>query len=188
MGGAVRAVDQGVVVLAAGGLPGSDPIDRALALIVPLVALVAIAVGLFLLIRRPPGPSEPNPPHTGPGRDRQASALLAVFLGTIGAHKIYLRRWWEAVLYPLFFWSGVPTVLGILEGIWYLSLSDAEFRRRVVERPPFDPFRPPTPEPAAASASAPLVPGMPAGWDLCGACRTLNPIDARFCLRCGTAR
>lgn len=170
------------------GLPSQGPIETAILVIVPIAALVAVAYGLFMLVLRGSGRTEP---YNGPDRDRQASVLLAVFLGTIGAHKIYLRRWWEAILYPLFFWTFVPTVLGVMEGIWYLSLSDAEFRRRVVERPPFDPFRQAVPEPAgqpAAGWSSPVASGMPAGWDLCSTCRTLNPIDARFCLRCGTAR
>lgn len=182
----------GVVELAAPllarGMPRQGPIELAIVAIVPLAALITVAVGLFMLVTRGSGRSTP---YRGPDRDRQASVLLAVFLGTIGAHKLYLRRWWEAILCAAFFWTLVPTVLGVLEGLWYLSLSDADFRRRVVERPPFDPFRGSAPEPAAqpmAGYATPVAPGMPAGWDLCGVCRTLNPIDARFCLRCGVAR
>lgn len=148
-----------------------------------LGVLIGVAIVVVRILYRLPSPA-----YTGPARDRQAAGLLAIFLGTIGAHKWYLRRPWEAILYPLFFWTLVPTVLGVMEGIWYLSLSDEAFRRRVVERRS-DGQEIPLPnwftrqDPDAATGPGPN--GMPRGWDLCATCRTLNPADARFCLRCG---
>jgi TM2 domain-containing membrane protein YozV len=61
------------------------------------------------------------------GRNRLLAALLAILLGTIGAHKFYLGRNTQGVVYLLFFWTLIPTVLGIIEGVVYLSMSDASF-------------------------------------------------------------
>lgn len=165
------------------GLPSFGVVESLISIAMVLAVPIGIGILVITLLYRLPWA-----PYTGPARDRQASALLAIFLGTVGAHKWYLRRPWEAILYCVFFWTFIPTVLGVMEGIWYLSLSDDEFRARVVERRPdadtIDPARWFTRE--ARDAAPPAgSPGMPPGWDLCAACRTLNPLDARFCLRCG---
>src|SRR5215469_1660895 len=48
-------------------------------------------------------------------RDEVVGILLALFLGTFGVHHFYLRRTGLGILYCCFFWSGVPTILGIIE-------------------------------------------------------------------------
>ncbi|KTG09954.1 hypothetical protein AUR64_10080 [Haloprofundus marisrubri] len=62
------------------------------------------------------------------GEDRRLVAgLLAILLGTIGAHKFYLGRTGFGILYLLFFWTGIPTIVGIIEGAIYLSKSPEQF-------------------------------------------------------------
>jgi hypothetical protein len=153
------------------GLPSLGAIEALFGFVFVLAVPIGIGAVVIAVLYRLPWA-----PYTGPARDRQAAALLAIFLGTVGAHKWYLRRPWEAILYPIFFWTFVPTVVGIMEGVWYLSLSDEAFRLRVVERRPVD---------VPAAGEPPTASGMPRGWGLCPDCRTLNPVDARFCLRCG---
>jgi TM2 domain-containing membrane protein YozV len=48
-------------------------------------------------------------------KDELLGALLALFLGTFGAHRFYLEETTAGVLYLLFFWTGIPTLLGIIE-------------------------------------------------------------------------
>jgi TM2 domain-containing membrane protein YozV len=48
-------------------------------------------------------------------RDEVVGILLALFLGTFGAHHFYLRRTGLGVLYLVFFWSGIPSILGFIE-------------------------------------------------------------------------
>jgi len=61
------------------------------------------------------------------GRSRLAAALFAILLGTFGIHKFYLGRIGWGVVYLLFFWTFIPTLLGLVEGIVYLVMSDKDF-------------------------------------------------------------
>ncbi len=76
----------------------------------------------------------PLPPLRGPrvrhSKSRIAAGVLALVLGTLGAHKFYLRRFGAGVLYLVFSWTGIPTVLGIIEGIRYLVMTDETFAAR----------------------------------------------------------
>src|ERR1700739_4914856 len=48
-------------------------------------------------------------------RDEVVGVLLALFLGTFGAHHFYLRRPGLGILYCCFFWTGIPTVVSFIE-------------------------------------------------------------------------
>ncbi|WP_041839527.1 MULTISPECIES: TM2 domain-containing protein [Acidobacterium] len=48
-------------------------------------------------------------------KDELLGALLALFLGTFGAHRFYLGETTAGILYILFCWTGIPTLLGIIE-------------------------------------------------------------------------
>jgi TM2 domain-containing membrane protein YozV len=65
-------------------------------------------------------------PGTGE-KSRIAAALLAIFLGGFGVHKFYLGKMGQGVLYLLFFWTVIPALVAFVEGIIYLTKSDAEF-------------------------------------------------------------
>ena len=55
------------------------------------------------------------------------AALLAIFLGWLGAHKFYLGKPVEGIFYLLFCWTFIPSLVAFVEGIIYLVLSDEEF-------------------------------------------------------------
>lgn len=63
-------------------------------------------------------------------RNKVGAGLLAIFLGTIGAHKVYLDKFWQWVIYILIFWTGIPTILGLIEGIIYLNMDNDQFEKR----------------------------------------------------------
>jgi TM2 domain-containing membrane protein YozV len=63
-------------------------------------------------------------------KDRTTAAILALLLGGVGAHKFYLDESGLGILYLCFFWTGVPAVIGIVEGIIYLTKSDQEFQHQ----------------------------------------------------------
>lgn len=63
-------------------------------------------------------------------KNRITAALLAILLGGLGIHKFYLGKSGQGVLYLLFCWTGIPAVVGLVEGILYLTQSDEEFRQK----------------------------------------------------------
>ena len=67
------------------------------------------------------------------GDERIVAALLAILLGDFGAHKFYLGQTTQGILYLCFFWTLIPGIIGIIEGVIYLTKSDDEFRRQYVE-------------------------------------------------------
>lgn len=64
------------------------------------------------------------------GRDKSIAAVIAIFLGTIGAHHFYLGNNLLGILYLFFCWTGIPTLLGFIEGLIYLVSSDENFNKR----------------------------------------------------------
>jgi len=63
-------------------------------------------------------------------RHRVTAALFAIFLGGLGIHKFYLGYIMGGLIYLLFFWTFIPSLVSFVEGIYYLVISDADFNRR----------------------------------------------------------
>ncbi len=63
-------------------------------------------------------------------KSKLAAGLLAIFLGDFGAHKFYLGKPGMGILYLLFFWTGIPAVIGVIEGILYLLQSEESFQEK----------------------------------------------------------
>ncbi|WP_324760082.1 zinc-ribbon domain and TM2 domain-containing protein [Haloarcula sp. GH36] len=66
-------------------------------------------------------------------KDRVTAGVLGILLGGLGAHHFYLGNVGIGVLYLCFFWTGIPAVVGLIEGILYLSKTDQEFQRAYVD-------------------------------------------------------
>jgi hypothetical protein len=77
-------------------------------------------------VRQPAYPSRQGPYPSG-GKNRLLAALFAIFLGGFGIHKFYLGRIGAGIIYLLFFWTFLPMVIGFIEGIVYLTMSDESF-------------------------------------------------------------
>ncbi len=60
-------------------------------------------------------------------KDRIAAAIIAFGLGTFGIHKFYLGKWGWGIIYIVFSWTTLPTIISIIEGVLYLLMSDEEF-------------------------------------------------------------
>lgn len=65
--------------------------------------------------------------------DKVAAGVLALLLGGLGAHKFYQGNTKLGVLYLCFFWTGIPAVLGLVEGILILIAEDDEYERKFAD-------------------------------------------------------
>lgn len=64
------------------------------------------------------------------GRTRIMAALLALFLGGVGVHRFYLGQTMQGVLYIIFCWTLIPSIIAFFEGIAYLVMSDDDFNQK----------------------------------------------------------
>jgi len=63
-------------------------------------------------------------------RDKNTAALLAFFLGGLGAHKFYLGQTGSGIIYFLFAWTTIPYFVSIIEFIMLALMDKDEFDRR----------------------------------------------------------
>lgn len=68
----------------------------------------------------------------GVTKSRVTAAVLAFFLGGIGVHKFYCGKVGLGFLYLFFFWTWIPALVALVEGIVFLtgSSTDEEFTRK----------------------------------------------------------
>ncbi len=76
-----------------------------------------------------PGASQ-VPMYHGFKKNRSVSVGLALVFGGIGAHKFYLEKPGKGVLYMLFCWTGIPSIVGLFEAAKYIRMDEEEFHRR----------------------------------------------------------
>ena len=65
------------------------------------------------------------------GKSRIAAGILAILLGGFGIHKFYMGKIGMGVLYLVFCWTGIPAIIGLIEGIIYLCEDDSKFAGRL---------------------------------------------------------
>jgi TM2 domain-containing membrane protein YozV len=63
-------------------------------------------------------------------KSKVAAGLFGILLGSLGVHKFYLGKIGMGILYLLFCWTGIPGLVGLIEGILYLTKSDEEWDRQ----------------------------------------------------------
>lgn len=117
-------------------------------------------------------------------RDEVVGILLALFLGCFGAHHFYLRRTGLGILYLVFFWSGIPALLGLIE-CFFMPGRVREFNAIQAA--------------AIAAALGVAMPawGQPTNFSVppvsaqgstlagCPRCQRTNPAGSRYCSGCG---
>ena|SRR5579859_314889 len=63
-------------------------------------------------------------------KSRSLAILLALLLGGLGFHKFYLNSPGWGVIYLLFCWTFIPAIIGLIEGLNYLSMSEQVFQQK----------------------------------------------------------
>jgi TM2 domain-containing membrane protein YozV/Tfp pilus assembly protein PilE len=62
-----------------------------------------------------------------------ALLLITFFLGGIGGHKFYLKKYGMGILYLLFFWTAIPSLIAFIEFIIYCVKNEEELQQRYPE-------------------------------------------------------
>lgn len=65
--------------------------------------------------------------YVRPPKSRGTAIILALFLGGIGGHKFYLDRAGQGVLYVIFCWTFIPSIIALIEAIVYAASSEESF-------------------------------------------------------------
>jgi TM2 domain-containing membrane protein YozV len=120
-------------------------------------------------------------------KDELAGLLFALLLGGFGVHKFYLGRNTAGIFYLLFFWTGIPHILGFIDCFFmprnvraYNAAQATYISTQILASPP-------PPEPAGQTSSAVHIQPVHAipAQQYCTACgQPFNPV-APFCPNCG---
>ena len=79
--------------------------------------------------QEPPKAEEANA-DCRPGKNKIIAALFAILFGGIGLQCFYLGRIARGVFSILFCWTGIPELVGLIEGIIIIVGSDKDFEER----------------------------------------------------------
>ncbi len=79
------------------------------------ISLSSLETALEEYARTVREPAEPTAPG---GKDPTTGTLLAVFLGGFGAHRFYLNDNRIALIYLIFFWTLLPSLVGLVEAFF----------------------------------------------------------------------
>ncbi|GAA5096647.1 TM2 domain-containing protein [Chryseobacterium ginsengisoli] len=66
-------------------------------------------------------------------KDKITAGLFALLLGGFGVHKFYLNKPVQGIIYILFFWTFIPALIALVEGIIYLTMDDNTFNLKYNE-------------------------------------------------------
>jgi TM2 domain-containing membrane protein YozV len=124
-------------------------------------------------------------------RDEVVGILLALFLGAFGVHHFYLRRTGLGILYCVFFWTGITTILGFIE-CFFMPGRVREFNaiQAAGIAAALGIAMPGWGQPVNVTVNVPPTPTAQIGTQTgtlvaCGRCQHTNPTGARFCSACG---
>ena len=108
-------------------------------------------------------------------KDAAVGVLLAVFLGSFGAHRFYLGQNGIAIIYILFCWTLVPHVVALIEAFFMpgrVRRWNEQMAYEVANR--------------VRMGSAVVAPSIGAGATaFCTHCGKPIPAGAQFCAACG---
>ncbi|PXF20558.1 MAG: hypothetical protein CXX72_04745 [Methanobacteriota archaeon] len=63
-------------------------------------------------------------------KSKVVAGILGILLGSFGIHKFYLGSIGKGILFLLFCWTGIPGLIGLIQGIIYLTEDEGKFHSR----------------------------------------------------------
>lgn len=67
------------------------------------------------------------------GTDQTVAGILAILLGSLGAHKFYQGRIGLGLLYLCFSWTLIPAIIAFIEGILMLVADEDEYHEKYAD-------------------------------------------------------
>jgi len=61
---------------------------------------------------------------------RNVAGILSIFFGGLGVGHIYTRQNVRAIFDILFCWTGIPSLIGLIEGLIWLTEKDEDFNEK----------------------------------------------------------
>jgi len=68
---------------------------------------------------------------SGVKKDKYVAGVLALTMGCFGAHHFYMGKIGRGIVDLIFFWSGIPSIVGFIMGIIYIVESEESFNSRI---------------------------------------------------------
>ena len=90
-------------------------------------------------------------------KSKTTAILLALFLGGLGAHHFYLKHWGRGILYLLFCWTYVPSILGLIDAVYYLVAGGKDFEEAPASVAPSVTSAPPVTQVPPRQNTAPSI-------------------------------
>jgi TM2 domain-containing membrane protein YozV len=91
----------------------------------------------------PPAYSSSMPPLASSGKSKTTAGILAILLGTLGAHQFYLGKTGWGIGFAVLsivtcgFGTMITGPISIVQGILYLVATDEDFERKYVQEQKF---------------------------------------------------
>lgn len=114
-------------------------------------------------------------------KSKYVAALLAFFLGGLGAHKFYLGKTLAGILYLIFFWTYIPAIISFIECILFLVNSEDDFNRKYNKDKTVQNHQ----QPEITYPSNNFKPIEYKTEKICTSCGKINDLDSNFCESCG---
>ena len=58
---------------------------------------------------------------------KKTAGWLGILIGGIGVHQFYMGKTKSGIIYVLLCWTGIPALIGFIQGIKILMMSDEEY-------------------------------------------------------------
>jgi len=117
-------------------------------------------------------------------KNEVVGVLFALFLGNFGIHKFYMGETGWGIVYLVFFWTGIPAIVGFVE--CFLMPGRVRAYNAAQAQIISAGILASTPQPSGTWA-APSTPSALSTTRNCPSCGTAMDSTAAFCAHCGAA-
>lgn len=63
-------------------------------------------------------------------KNKTVTILLAFFLGGLGVHRFYLGQTGKGILYLIFCWTFIPSLIALFDFFGFIFMSESSFNQK----------------------------------------------------------